>query len=280
MSERFLSMVMCVGLCVTALARAEALPVPSGDAAGQALLDSPRHGEWADVPMGEGQPPVRTWVVYPERADAAPVVIVVHEIFGLTDWIRSVADALAAAGYIAVAPDLLSGRGPDGKGTEGFEGDAVRAAVRGLADDEVVARLNAVRDYALKLPAAAKRSAVIGFCWGGSTAFTYAGAQGELEASVVYYGTGPQDVEVARRIACPVLGLYGEDDARVTATVPATTQAMADAGRRFEPITYARAGHGFLRQQDGREGANAAAATQAWAATLTFLKAHLEPKPD
>lgn len=255
-----------------------ALPA-AGDAATEALLRSPRHGEWVEVPMGKGAPAVRTWVVYPERKDPAPVVLVIHEIFGLTDWIRAVADALAAQGYVAVAPDLLSGKGPDGGGTESFAGDAVRAAVQKLGTEEVVARLNAVRGYARKLPAASGKSAAIGFCWGGSTAFTYATQQPGLAAAVVYYGTGPGEAAGARPGMSPVLGLYGGDDARVTSTVPATRQAMQAAGRPFEAIVYEGAGHGFLRQQEGRDGANAKAAAASWARTLAFLGRHLPGGP-
>lgn len=253
------------------------VPVPaSGETATAALLQSPRHGEWMDVAMGEGEAPVRAWVVYPERPDPAPVVVVIHEIFGLTDWIRAVADALAAEGYLAVAPDLLSGKGPGGGGTGAFAGDTVRAAVQGIGSGEMVARLDAVRAQALALPAAARKSAAMGFCWGGSATFTYATKQAGLDAAVVYYGTGPGSAVEVQTVASPVLGLYGGDDARVTATVPATRQAMQEAGRTFEAIVYDGAGHGFLRQQNGRDGANARAAAAAWARTLDFLRSRLE----
>lgn len=267
--------VMMVAGDVSAGPEGKTLVPAAGDTAMAALMNSPRHGEWVDVPMGKGEAPVRTWVVYPERAGLAPVVVVIHEIFGLTDWIRAVADALAAEGYVAVAPDLLSGKGPGGGGTEAFVGDAVREAVRGLGNDEVVGRLNAVRAYALKLPATSKKSAAIGFCWGGSTTFTYATKQAGLDAAVVYYGTGPDNAAAVRMVKSPVLGLYGGDDARVTATVPATQQAMQDAGRSFKAIIYDGAGHGFLRQQNGRDGANAKAAAAAWAGTRAFLRTHL-----
>ena len=279
-----LMMAWIVSLCISgvmvtgvAAARPEGkAPVPAAeDTATAALLKSPRHGEWVDVPMGEGETPVRTWVVYPERAGEAPVVVVIHEIFGLTDWIRAVSDALAAEGYVAVAPDLLSGKGPGGGGTKAFAGDAVREAVQGLSNDEVVRRLDAVRSYTLKLPATSMKSAAVGFCWGGNTAFTYAMKQAGLSAVVVYYGTGPDNAAAAQTVKSPVLGLYGGDDARVTATVPATQQAMKEAGRLFEAIIFDGAGHGFLRQQNGRNGANAKAAAASWASTLAFLQTHL-----
>jgi carboxymethylenebutenolidase len=256
------------------------------DGATQALLDSPRHGEWVDVPLaaatgaGAGaSTTIRTWISHPERADKAPVVIVIHEIFGLTEWVRAVADQLAAEGFIAVAPDLLSGKGPGGGGTESFTGDAVREAIRGLSVDEVVRRLDAVRAWAAKLPSATAKSATVGFCWGGSSSFSYASAQPGLSAAVVYYGTAPADRDALARIACPVLGLYGGDDGRVTSTVEGTAAAMKELGRSFTPHVYLAAGHGFLRQRKGRDGANEGAAQEAWKETVGFLREHLEKKP-
>jgi carboxymethylenebutenolidase len=266
-----------------ALAASSLVPATSGPAippgqegAAAALESSPRHGEWADVAMPGGGKPIRTWIVYPERKDKAPVVLVIHEIFGLTDWIRAVADTLAADGFIAVAPDLLSGLGPGGGGTEAMESrDATVAAVRGLAPEVVVARLNAVRTHALALPAASGKSATLGFCWGGATSFAYAAAQPALNAAVVYYGTGP-DAAALAKIDAPVLGLYGGDDARVTATLADTASEMKKLGKTYSSAVYDGAGHGFLRQQEEREGANLKASQQAWPVTLAFLRQNLE----
>lgn len=258
---------------------AAAAAIPASDkTAGDALKSSPRHGEWVDVAMPGSDVKIKSWVVYPERPDKAPVVLVIHEIFGLTEWVRAVADQLAADGFIAVAPDLLSGKGPGGGGTDAFEGDKVREAIRSLKSDEVAARLNAVRDYALALPSANGRSATVGYCWGGSQSFAYAAAQPGLNAAVVYYGTAPSDEAALAKVACPVLGLYGSDDARVNSTLEATAGAMQKHGKSFEQKMYDGAGHGFLRQQDAREGANRRAAEAAWQETLTFLRKHLESK--
>ncbi len=249
--------------------------IPAGEAtAAKALESSPRHGEYVDVPAPGGGKPIRTWISYPETKDKAPVVIVIHEIFGLTDWIRAVADRLAADGFIALAPDLLSGKGPGGGGTEATTTrDEVVALVRSLTREEALARLNAVRDHGLALPAASGRSASIGFCWGGSTSFAWAAAQPGLDAAVVYYG-GPPDAAALETVKAPVLGLYGGDDARVTSTVPDTEAAMMKAGKVYETHTYDGAGHGFLRQQDGKEGANLKASQAAWPETLAFLREH------
>jgi carboxymethylenebutenolidase len=217
--------------------------------------------------------------VYPERADKAPVVIVIHEIFGMTEWVRATADQLAADGFIAIAPDLLSGKGPGGGATDSMKAEEVRETIRKLTADEVASRLNAVRDVALKLPSAAPKVGCIGFCWGGSQSFQYAAAQSKLGAAVVFYGTAPMkdskpDTDVLSKIQCPVLGLYGGNDARVTATVAATAEAMATLKKSFEQETYEGAGHGFVRQQSS--AANTDAAKKAWSRTIAFLKKHLE----
>jgi carboxymethylenebutenolidase len=244
---------------------------PAEEEAKARLNASPRHAELASIDVGGT--PVRTWIVYPERSDKAPVVIVIHEIFGLTDWIRAVADQLAADGFIAVAPDLLSGKGPNGGGTDAYAGrDDVTKAVFGLPVDEVVRRLDAVRRYALTLPAAAAKSATVGFCWGGAMSFAYAAAQPELTAAVVYYGTPPPEPARLAAVKAPVLGLYGGNDARVTGTVDDTRTKMKALGKSYEPHVFAGAGHGFLRAQSGEDGANARAAREAWPLTVAFLR--------
>jgi carboxymethylenebutenolidase len=246
--------------------------VPPGEKDAKAVLEkSPRHGEMIDVPVA-GAGTVKSYIVYPERKDKAPVVIVIHEIFGESDWVRGVADQLAADGFIAIAPDLLSGHGKEGGGTESYDGrDAVMQAIRGLKADEVTARLDAVRDYGIKLPAASGKFACIGFCWGGGKSFLFATHDPELSAAVVYYGTPPSDEDLAK-IKCPVAGFYGGDDARVTATVEGTTSKMKTLEKSYTPHVYDGAGHGFLRAQTDRNGANMKAAEQAWPATIRFLQ--------
>jgi carboxymethylenebutenolidase len=252
-----------------------ALP-PGNEQAKPRLNTSPRHGEWINVKVPGSDQPVKTWIVYPERSTRAPVVIVIHEIYGLTDWIRSVADQLAADGFIALAPDVLSGKGPDGGDTDSFGSrDAVVGAMRKLSREEVTTRLNAIRDYGIKLPAATEKFGSIGFCWGGSTSFAYATAQPELNAAVVYYGTAP-DAAGLGKINAPVLGFYGGDDARVNAGIPAAETGMKDLGKSYEHHIYEGAGHGFLRAQDDRDGANMRATQQAWPRTVAFFRQHLE----
>lgn len=257
-----------------ASARDESLP-PSEAQAKAALEKSPRHGEYVDIKLPAGGTPVRTWIVYPERKDKAGVVILIHEIYGLSDWIRGVADQLASEGFIAVAPDLVSGFGPNGGGSDSVPGrDDVVKLVRSVTPEIATARLNAVRDYAVHLPSANGKSATVGFCWGGGQSFAYAATQPALNAAVVYYGTSPEAADLAR-IQAPVLGLYGGDDARVVATVGPAEAEMKKLGKTYEPHVYEGAGHGFLRAQEDRGGANLKATQSAWPRTVAFLREHL-----
>ncbi len=261
-----------------AVAKSHALPqdpsLPASEEnAQQALNTSPRHGEWADIPIPGTKDKLRTWVVYPERKDKAPVVIVICEIYGLSDWIRGVADRLAADGFIAVAPDMVWGKGPDGGGTASATSrDQVVGWIRGLTPDEVQTRLNAARSYGIGLPAANGKSATIGFCWGGSQSFTFACEQPGLNAAVVYYGSSPDSSQLMRIRSTPVLGLYGGDDARVNATIDPAQRVMKNAGKAYEVEIYQGAGHGFLRAQAGRDGANLKATQKAWPRTISFLR--------
>ena len=250
---------------------------PAGDAAAEALKKSPRHGEWVDIPAPEGvQFKLHSWVVYPERKDKAPVVIVIHEIFGMTDWVRSVADALAAEGFIAVAPDLLSGQGPGGGNSDSFKSDDVRAAIQKIPPELLMRMLGMARMWAIQQPAAMDKVGSIGFCWGGGASFGFAAAEPKLNAAVVYYGRAPEKPEYLAKINAPVLGFYGGNDARVTATVEPTKKAMADLNKSYAPHVMEGAGHGFLRQQN--PAANKKAAEEAWPETIKFLKQNLEAK--
>jgi len=264
------------GVAVSQSSPASVPKIPPGEEQAKAtLVRSPRHGEYVDLKIEGSDHPLLTWVVYPERKDKAPVVIVIHEIYGLTDWVRAVADQLAADGFIAVAPDFISGKGPGGGGTASLQSrDDVAKLIRGLATEDVNMKLDTVRSYAIKLPASNGKSAVVGFCWGGSKSFSYAAAQPELNAAVVYYGTSPEEKELGS-IKAPVLGLYGGDDARVNATIEPAAREMKKFDKVYEVEIYEGAGHGFLRQQEGRDGANMRASQQAWVRMLGFLRKYL-----
>lgn len=249
---------------------------PAGAAEATARLNtSPRHGEWVTITTGPGDS-VRSWVVYPERRDKAPVVVVIHEIFGLTPWIRGVADQLAADGFIAIAPDLLTSKSLPGSPEEGPPGAAATAAIRTLDSHTVQRQLDAVAQYGMGLPAAAPRYGVVGFCWGGTKAFEHALHSAELGAAVVFYGGTPTNADFTT-VRAPVLGLYGGDDNRVNATIPVADSAMRAAGKSYESHVFPGAGHGFLRAQSDtvRGPANRAASGEAWPLTVAFFRKHL-----
>jgi carboxymethylenebutenolidase len=256
---------------------ADTAAIPPGETGAKAALEkSPRHHEWVNIVVPGREGKVSAFVAYPERKDKAPVVIVIHEVFGLSDWVRGVVDRLAADGFIAIAPDMLSGKGPGGGGTDKFASrDDVVKAVRDLSATDVAAVLNAAGSYGKGLPAAKDKFATIGFCWGGAQSFLYATVQPGLNAAVVYYGTSPAS-EALKAVKAPVLGLYGEDDARVNATVGPAEEKMKELGKTFITRTYKGAGHGFLRAQDDRAGANLEASRKAWPETIEHLKKYLE----
>ena len=239
----------------------------------QRLEKSPRHHEWVQVKSGSRV--VHSFLVFPEVKSKATAIVVIHENRGLTDWVRSMADQLAEAGYIAIAPDLLSGSGPNGGKTGDFpDGDAAREAIYRLQPDQVTADLNAVADHVAKLPASNGKVAVAGFCWGGSQTFRLATNRPDLVAAFVFYGTGPDSKEDISRIKSPVYGYYGGDDARVNATIPKSAELMKEAGKTYEPVTYEGAGHGFMRSGEAPNAseANRKARNEAWKRWMELLK--------
>jgi carboxymethylenebutenolidase len=222
------------------------------DWAKQHLAKSPRHQEWVKIKNGNRE--VNSFVVYPQVNKKAMAVVVIHEIFGMSDWVQQLTDELAEAGYIAIAPDLLSGMGPKGGGTGDFDSNTVRQAIGNLPPDQITADLNAVTDYVSKLPASNGKVAVTGYCWGGSQSFRFATNRPTLKAAFVFYGTAPTlpgtntlDKEALARIKSPVYGFYAGNDMRVDATLPPTVEAMKELKKSFEPVTYEGAGHGFMR---------------------------------
>jgi carboxymethylenebutenolidase len=235
------------------------------------LKKSSRHREWVSI-KHDGRS-VETFIVYPESKDKKPVVLIIHEIFGLSDWAEELADEVAAAGYIAVAPDLLSGMAPNGGRTSDFPGDKVTEAVSHLNPDQVTADLNAAADYALKLPAASGKLFVGGFCWGGGQTFRFATDRADLSAAFVFYGP-PPDKDAMTRIKAPVYGFYAGNDQRIGATVPEAIANMKAAGKTYEPVTYDGAGHGFMRAGEAPEAKapDSKARADAWARWKSLLE--------
>ena len=260
---------------IVSASRVQADALPAGaSTVGERLARSPRHGEYAMIRTGTGDS-VRAWVVYPERSAKAPVVIVVHEIFGLSSWVRGVADQFAADGFIAIAPDLLTGKVAPTPGSDTLTQAQATGAIRSLQTADVQRQLAAIGQYGMSLPAAQRRYGVVGFCWGGSAAFASAVASPPGQgAAVVYYGSSPQTASLAS-VKIPVLGLYGGEDARVNATIPPADSAMRALGKVCQPRIFPGAGHGFLRQQEGQAGANLEATRAAWPLTVSFFRTHL-----
>jgi carboxymethylenebutenolidase len=232
------------------------------------LEQSPRHREY--VTLKHGDRSLQALVVYPEVKNKASVVVLIHEIFGLSDWAKEMADELAGEGFIVIAPDLLSGPGQESSTYTSVD-DAVKAVSK-LDPAQVLADLDAAADYGKKIPAANGKIAVAGFCWGGSKSFAFATHRKDLSAAFVFYGTGPDDVST---ITAPVYGFYAGNDARVGATVPGTTDAMKKAGKSYNPVTYDGAGHGFMRAGEDpgdKNPANKTAREQALARLVKLLK--------
>jgi carboxymethylenebutenolidase len=256
---------------------------PTGDIPGdnknaiaiEQLKSSPRKSEWVDVKGSDGTP-IKSFVVYPERKDKAPVVIVIQEIFGLTDWIRGVADQLAKEGFIAIAPDFMSGMGPNKGGSAELGEQGSQREIGKLTDDDKVRILNDVRAYAATIASGNGKLGTVGFCWGGGTSFLYALKQPALNAAVSYYGPMPADPAAYASAKAPVLGLYGGNDNRVNPNIENAKTGMAQAKAIYEPHIFEGAGHGFLRQQNGSASApgNLKATEQAWPLTIEFLKKH------
>ncbi len=237
--------------------------VSAQDWAKEKLAKSPRHQEWVTV-KHDGRA-VETFVVYPESKDKRPVVVIIHEIFGMSDWVQDLADQVAEAGYIAVAPDLLSGMGPNGGRSSSFEQGKTNEAVSKLNPDQVTADLNAVADYGVKLPGSNGRLFVGGFCWGGGQTFRFATNRGDLAAAFVFYGPPPEKDAMAR-IKAPVYGFFAGNDSRIGAMIPDAITNMKAAGKTFEPVTYDGAGHGFMRAGEAPDAndANKKARADSW----------------
>ena len=246
---------------------------PSGDEANARLASSPRTAEWVVIPVGPDS--IRAWVVYPEERENAPVVVAVHDNRGMSNWIRAVADQLAADGFIAIAPDMLSTldvpRLADGESDPAGVREQIGQVDQAMRDRYI----QAFGEWGTALQGASSQYGIVGFCWGGSTVFAHAvAAPSSLGAVVVYYGGSPSPDRLST-VRAPILGLYGADDARVNQTVPPAEEALRGLGRTFEAHTFEGAGHGFTRSQDGREGANRAAVEEAWPLTVAWFRTHL-----
>ncbi len=246
------------------------ISAPAQDWAKARLQSSPRHLEWVTVKNGSRE--VKCYIGFPERKDKAPAILVIHEIFGHTDWVRSVVDELAEAGYIAIAPDLLSGMGPNGGGSAEL-GDGVGKVINTITDAQLDGDLDAAAAYVTAEPSCNGKLAVVGFCWGGGKSYIYAAHNPKLSAALVFYGPPPKH-DILASIKAPVYGFFGGNDARITAGVPTVTEQMKAAGKRFDPVVYEGAGHGFMRageDPNDKNPANKKARDEAWTRVKAIL---------
>ena len=263
--RKLMTLILALGLSACATTRSPQTPA-------QRLETTPRHNEWVQVKNGART--VHAYVAYPEVATKAPAVLVIHENRGLTDWERSVVDRLAEKGYLAIAPDLLSGMAPNGGRASDFaSADAAREAISKLPPDQVTGDLDAVADYVLRDPAASGKLYTAGFCWGGGRTWLFANHRRNLSAAFPFYGPGPQDAAGVANIDAPVFAFYGGADARIGATVPKTQELMLAAGKRFDPVTYDGAGHAFMRAGEAPDATepNRRAHDQAWTRWLELM---------
>ena len=270
------------------------LPASNNNAAAR-LAATPRHAEWVKVAWEPGSSDsLMAWVVYPTTSRAkTPVVVVVHEIFGLSTWVRGVADQVAADGFIAIAPDLIS-RVRGGPTTEELSGDSARKLIQGVSGEERNKGIAAVARWAMSQPSAAPKYGVIGYCWGGSTVFMHAvnGGINGFSGGVAFYGLPPMtggapNADSLAKITKPVMLLNGSKDARIASAMPAVDSAMKALKKNYSGTNYEGAVHGFLRAQndpktngrdEAEEAANLAATKDAWPKTVAFLKKNLGVK--
>ena len=253
-------------------AQVEGIPASGANAATR-IAASPRRAEWVTIRVGPTDS-VTAWVVYPQTTAKAPVVIAIHENTGLTTWARGVADQLAADGFIGIAPDLITMK-RSGDLRRDWSTDSGRAAIGTLSNDDAQRLLDGVAKYGMSLPQALPTYGVVGFCWGGARSFLHAVHSPTLGAAVVYYGTSPSAEQLAA-VKAPVLGLYGGNDARVNATIAPADSTMKGLGKTYEYSIFDGAGHGFLRGQEGANGANLKASQEAWPKTIAWFNRHLK----
>jgi carboxymethylenebutenolidase len=295
------------------------LSIPASNLTAAArLAASPRHGEWVKIPSAAGsKDTIMAWIVYPASRAKAPVVVVVHEIFGLSTWVRAVADQAAAEGFIAIAPDFLS-RVRGGPSSVELNSDTARALINGVTPAEKNTVIAAAANYAMMQPAATQKYAVIGYCWGGTATWqhTINGGLKGFSGGVAFYGLPymgggspatattaavPQTfmIDSLAKIKAPIMLLSGSGDARIGAAMPALDSAMKSLKKNYAGTNYDGAIHGFLRAQNdprpltpargdrpketeehlaAEQAANLAATKDGWPKTIAFLRKNLGVK--
>jgi carboxymethylenebutenolidase len=225
----------------------------------------------SDVKFPNGELQIGGYIAAPKGEGRFPAVLVIHENRGLNEHTRDVARRFAGEGFVALATDGLSRKG----GTASMKSpDEARAAIGTITAEEALSDLEAGLTYLNTLPNVQTGNlGSVGFCWGGARSFALATRPNPLKAAVVFYGSAPSNEELAKA-KCPILGLYGETDTRITSAVPQVAETLKAAGKAFEHKIYGGAGHAFFN--DTGERYNAEAAKDAWTKTLEFLRAHLK----
>jgi len=267
--------------------------------------------EWIELDSDGAR--VSGYLAHAAAGDSArrPGVLVIQEVWGVDAHIRDVTERLAAAGYLALAVDLFSHGGkPEALAPERIEqaktfldsapqaawmDEALREAElakRGPEEAEAIAETfgtlmtpeRPMDQYVADLRAGAAalraredcngRVGSVGFCLGGALSARLAAAEDTLAGAVIFYGMSPPPDTIAR-VGCPVLGLYGAEDSRVNAGVPAFEAGMRERGKDFQTVFYSGTGHAFFN--DTRPSYRADAARDAWALTLAFLREQTGP---
>ena len=260
-------------LCLAAfVVMGAAVPAGAQEWAKKRVDESRRHIEWVEVKNGDRN--VKCTIAFPEVKEKATAVIVIHEIFGLSDWVRSMTDELAEQGYIAIAPDLLSGMAPGGGGTKELKGGDVRDAIFKLPPEQILKDLDAVYEHVSKLDSCNGKVVVCGFCWGGGQTFRYANHNDKIKAAFPFYGSAPNKAEGVAKIACPVYGFFAENDMRINGGLQKAEELFKEANKKFEPVIYEGGGHGFMRggaDPNGKAG-DKKAREEAWKRWKDLLK--------
>lgn len=235
------------------------------DVALKQLEESPRHHEWVQIEYNGRT--LTNFVAFPQTSESVTAVIVIHENRGLTGWVRSFADQVAEAGYIAIAPDLLSEFSDEYSRTSDFpSSDAARDALYQLDGDQITADLKEVQSYIASHSATNGKTVVAGFCWGGSQTFRFTTNSDQIEAALVFYGSAPTGEEAVKSISVPVYGFYGENDQRINSGIPDIESMMEKHNKTYEYEIYDGAGHAYMRAGDGPDGSesNIAARNASW----------------
>ena len=229
---------------------------------------------------------IPTYIVHP-KTQIKGGMIVVHEVWGLTDHIKSVANRIAEQGYLVYAPDLLSHTDLAEKMTSELQSDFFNPEKRNMVQPKVrelmapiqapefaietVASLKKLFNHLYSQPECQQKVGIIGFCFGGTYSFNLAVEEPRLIATVPFYGHADQPVDELESIQTPIQAFYGEKDEALISKLPALENRMNQAGVEFNYQVYANCGHAFFNDTNPY-AYNKQAALDAWQTTIKFLE--------